>query len=107
MFISIIYCNQVKKGTCKENVKTGLLAYLVLYYIAPKRVRHFHYTQFALGYQALSGVIIGGRNKYIIFVMPPTSKKFGMHIGLGLSVRLSVRLCVTLALGQEPLEIGS
>ena len=39
--------------------------------------------------------------------MAPTSKKFGRHIGLGLSVCLSVRLCVTLALGQEPLEIGS
>ena len=35
--------------------------------------------------------------------MPPTLKKFGRHIGFG----LSVRLCVTLALGQEPLEIGS
>ena len=32
--------------------------------------------------------------------MPPTSKRFGRHIGLG----LSVRLCVTLALGQEPLK---
>ena len=32
--------------------------------------------------------------------MPPTSKKFGRHIGLS----LSVRLCVTLALGQEPLK---
>ena len=36
--------------------------------------------------------------------MPPTSKKFGRHIGLSLSVCLSVRLCVTLALGQEPLK---
>ena len=36
-------------------------------------------------------------------IMPPTSKKFGRHIGLGLSVHLGV----TLALGQEPLEIGS
>ena len=35
--------------------------------------------------------------------MPHTSKKFRRHIGLG----LSVRLCVTLALSQEPLEIGS
>ena len=40
-------------------------------------------------------------------IMPPTSKKFGRHIGLGLSVRLSIRLCVALVLGQEPLEIGS
>ena len=37
-----------------------------------------------------------------IIFMPPTSKKFRGHIGLG----LSVCLCVTLALGQEPLEIG-
>ena len=35
--------------------------------------------------------------------MPPTSKKFGRHIGVGMSVLLSV----TLALDQEPLEIGS
>ena len=44
------------------------------------------------------------------FIMPPTLKKFGRHIGLGLfvcpSFRPSIRLCVTLALGQEPLEIG-
>ena len=43
--------------------------------------------------------------------MPPTSKKLRMHIGLGLSVRPSVRpsvrLWVTLALRQEPIEIGS
>ena len=39
--------------------------------------------------------------------MPPTSKTFGRLIGLGLSVRPSVRQCVTLALGREPLEIGS
>ena len=39
--------------------------------------------------------------------MPPTSKKFGRHIGLGLSIRPSIRPFVTLALGQEPLEIGS
>ena len=39
--------------------------------------------------------------------MPPTSKKLMRHIGLGLSVDLSVHLSVTLALGQEPLEIGS
>ena len=41
------------------------------------------------------------------FIMPPTSKKLRRHIGLGLSVRLSIRLSVTLALGQEPLDIES
>ena len=39
--------------------------------------------------------------------MPPTSMKLRGHIGLGLSVRLSFCLSVTLALGQEPLEIRS
>ena len=39
-------------------------------------------------------------------IMPPTSKKFRMHISLGLSICPSVRLSITLALGQEPLEIG-
>ena len=43
----------------------------------------------------------------VLWFMLPTSKKFGRHIGLGLSVLRSVHLCVTLALGQEPLEIGS
>ena len=38
--------------------------------------------------------------------MPPTSKKLRRHISLGLSICLSVRLSVTLAPGQEPLEIG-
>ena len=42
--------------------------------------------------------------------MPPTSKKLRRHIGLGLSIRSSfpsVHMCVNLALGQEPVEIGS
>ena len=40
--------------------------------------------------------------------MPPTSKKFGEHIGLVLSVAgLVVGLSVTLAYGQERLKIGS
>ena len=39
--------------------------------------------------------------------MPPTSKKLWGHIGLGLSVGLCVRASVTLAYGQERLEIGS
>ena len=46
-----------------------------------------------------------GRSRHLI--MTPTSKKLRRHIGLGLSC-LSVRLyAVTLALGQELLEIGS
>ena len=47
-------------------------------------------------------------------IMPPTSKKLRGHIGLGLSVQ-SVSQSVSqsvmreqhLALGQEPLEVGS
>ena len=45
------------------------------------------------------------RHLYSLIFMPPTSKKLRRHIGLGLTVRPSVYLCVTLALGQEPLEI--
>ena len=49
--------------------------------------------------------------QFVSLVMPPTSKKLRRHIGLGLSicpsVCPSVRLSVTLALAQEPLEIGS
>ena len=41
-------------------------------------------------------------NSCLYLFMPPTSKKLMGHIGLGLSVRPSV-----LALGQEPLEIGT
>ena len=37
--------------------------------------------------------------------MPATSKKLRRHISLGLSICLSIRLFVTLALGQEPLQI--
>ena len=48
--------------------------------------------------------------QFVSLVMPPTSKKL-RHIGLGLSicpsVRPSIRLSITLALAQEPLEIGS
>ena len=39
-------------------------------------------------------------------LMPPTSKKLRRHISLGLSICPSVCLSVTLALGQESLEIG-
>ena len=46
--------------------------------------------------------------------MPPTSKKLRGHIGLGLSVQSSPVVCsqsvmreLHLALGQEPLELGS
>ena len=39
--------------------------------------------------------------------MLPASKKLKRRIGLGLPIHPSVPACITLALGQEPLEIGS
>ena len=39
-------------------------------------------------------------------IMSPTSKKLRKHISLGLPICPSVRLSITLAVGQEPLEIG-
>ena len=47
---------------------------------------------------------------YQTIFMPPTLKKLRRHIGLGLLICPSiclVRPSVTLALGQEQLEIGS
>ena len=44
-------------------------------------------------------------NDRLCFNMTPTLRKLRRHIGLGVPIYPSVRLSVTLAHGQEPLEI--